>query len=204
MYANERSQTKFTACWKGRVVWVVAITMHCVASTIHMLVVKGSREWRRTTPLKWSNWWLRGCLKSWNPKPSKRNLGKSSMWVSSIRKIHSCMPVWRRFSKANCLHVADGAGSGDEQLRCKATKPNVANVYLFNLLSLLSPCCIFIIFNFFWRSNVTRCCWLPWWSDWSTAEHWACKQSKTELQDNKKWKSTGRWLTNCMSRNVKL
>ena len=27
--------------------------------------------------------------------------------------------------------------------------------------------CIFIIFNFqlFCRSNVTRCCWLPWWSD---------------------------------------
>ena len=61
---------------------------------------------------------------------------------------------------------------------------------------LLSPFySTFSSFNFqlFSRSNVTRCCWLPWWSDWSTAEHWAFKRRVRNANTRTmKVKSTGR------------
>ena len=165
MYANLRSQTKFKACWKGRVVWVVAIIMHCVESTLHMLVVKGSREWRRTTPLKWSNWWLRGCLKSWNPKPSKRNyrgvlhVGVQHQKNSQLYarrttffqgQLLTCCR-WRRFRWWTTQVQSDKTQRG----QCLS---------LEFIVTFESQRCIFIIFNFqlSWRSNLTRCCWLPW------------------------------------------
>ena len=124
----------------------------CVASTIHMLVVKGSREWQRTTPLKWSNWWLRGCPKSWNPKPFKRNLGESSMWVSSIRQASQLYARRTTLFQGQLLTCCRWRRFQWWTTQVQSDKPNVANVYLLNLLSLLSPkdaFSSFSIFNFF-------------------------------------------------------